>query len=88
MKRFFGMMPSSEVKTEKRFKVGVSKLIITIQAGENGWTILYADSSSEYKDEIDTVENNFNKAFEVLKKHFTDINEVKPNGFEKAERHF
>ena len=53
------MMPSSEVKREERFKVGVEQLTVTIQAGENGWTILCADSSSEYKDEVDTTDNNF-----------------------------
>lgn len=68
------MMPSSEVKREERFKVGVGQLTVTIQAGENGWTILYADSSSEYKDEVDTTDNNFKKAMEVLKTHFVDIN--------------
>ena len=76
MKRFFGMIPSSEVKREERFKVGVGQLTVTIQAGENGWTILYADSSSEYKDEVDTTDNNFKKAMEVLKTHFVDINKV------------
>lgn len=70
------MMPSSEVKREERFKVGVGQLTVTIQAGENGWTILYADSSSEYKDEVDTTDNNFKKAMEVLKTHFGDINKV------------
>lgn len=70
------MMPSSEVKIEERFKVGVGQLTVTIQAGENGWTILYADSSSEYKDEVDTTDNNFNKAMDVLKAHFGDINKV------------
>jgi len=76
MNRFFGMMPSSEVKKSKSFKVGVGQLTVTIQAGENGWTILFADSSSEYKDVIDTTENNFNKALYVLKTHFCDVNEI------------
>lgn len=74
MNRFLGMMPSSEIKREERFKVGSSQLSVTIQAGENGWTILYADSSSDYEDEVDTTDNNFNKAMEVLKTHFSDIN--------------
>ena len=74
MNRFFGMMPSSEVKKEKSFRVGTSQLKVTLQAGENGWTILYADSSSEYKDVVDSTENNFNKALEVLKTHFSDVN--------------
>jgi hypothetical protein len=76
MKRFMGMMPSSEVKKEKRFKVGVEQLKVTIQAGEKGWTILFADSSSEYKDIEDTTENNFNSALEQLNKHFSDINPI------------
>ena len=68
-----GMMPSSEVKREEIFKVGVGQLNVTVQAGEKGWTILYADYSSEYKDEDDTTENNFNKALDVLKNHFCDV---------------
>ena len=76
MKRFFGMMPSNEVKREERFKVGIGQLIVTIQAGENGWTILYADSSSEYKDESDTVDNNFDKAMKVLKAQFNNVNKA------------
>ena len=71
-----GMMPSNEVKREELFKVGVGQLTVTIQAGENGWTILYADSSSEYQDEVDTTDNNFDKAMKVLNSHFSDINKV------------
>lgn len=76
MNRFFGMMPSSEVEKEEHFKVGVSQLTTTIQAGKKGWTILYADGSSEYKDEINSTENNFNKALQVLKSHFVDVNRI------------
>jgi hypothetical protein len=76
MKRFFGMIPSSEVKKQERFKVGLAQSNVTIQAGENGWTILYADGSSEYKDEVDTTENNFNKAMDVLKTHFSDVTPI------------
>ena len=59
-----------------QFKVGVGQLIVTVQSGENGWTILYADSSSEYKDVVDTIENNFNEALDVLTTHFSNINEI------------
>lgn len=68
-----GMMPLSEVKKEERFKVGAEQLTVTIQAGKNGWTILYADGSAKYKDEVSTTKNNFNRAMEVLKTHFSDI---------------
>ena len=70
------MIPSSEVKREERFKVGMRQLTVTVQSCENGWTILYADSSSEYQDEIDTTDNNFDKAMKVLNSHFSDINKV------------
>lgn len=70
------MMPSNEVKREERFKVGMNQLVVTIQSCEKGWTILYADSSSEYQDEVDTIDNNFNKAMKVLNSHFGDINKV------------
>jgi len=70
------MMPSSEVKREERFKVGMNQLVVTVQSGENGWTILYADSSSEYQNKVDTTDNNFNKAMKVLNSHFGYINKV------------
>lgn len=75
MNRFMGMMPSKEVKMEKTF-IDDMGLKIIIQAGEKGWTILYADASSEYKDVLDTTVNNFNKALGVLKSHFPDIKET------------
>ena len=68
------MMPFSEIEISKRFKDDMG-LEVTIDAGPNGWTILYADSSSEYKDEIDTAENNFKKALEILKSHL-DVKEI------------
>lgn len=74
MKRFFGMMPSSEIKMQKTF-VDNYGLKITIQAGENGWTILYADSSSKYRDVVDTTENNFNDALACLRATIGEIKE-------------
>lgn len=64
------MMPTNEIQKEARYRVGVMKLVVTIQAGTNGWTIIYADGSTEYKDIADTVENNFNTAYNQLKTHF------------------
>jgi hypothetical protein len=69
------MMPSSEIKMSKMY-IDDLGLKITIDAGENGWTILYADSSSEYKDVVDTTLNNFDKALKVLKGHF-NVRELK-----------
>ena len=58
MKRFFGMMPSDKIKKEEHFR-DKSNLEIIIQAGENGWSILYADGSSLYRDETKDTEDNF-----------------------------
>lgn len=74
MRRFFGMMPASEVKLSKTYVDGIG-LKITIQAGPNGWTIMYADSSSEYKDVEATTEENFEEALSVLKGHFSELTE-------------
>lgn len=76
MNRFFGMMPTSEIKRMQSYKVGSEQLTVTIQAGENGWTILYADHSSKYSDQVDTTEGNFDKAMEVLKLDFDNITPV------------
>lgn len=72
--RLFGMMASKYVKIEKYF-LDDSNLSITVQAGEKGWTIIYADGGTEYKDVEDTPENNFNKAYMILKSHFSNITE-------------
>ena len=48
MDRFMGMMPSSEIEIEKRFDTG-NGFTVTIQAGPNGWTIIYADQSTKFK---------------------------------------
>lgn len=68
MKRMFGMMPSSEVEIEKRFK-DMSDLKITIQAGPHGWTIIFADSSAKYGD----CDNSSDVNFEVAKEIATEI---------------
>lgn len=69
MKRFMGMMPSSEIEFSKTFKDDLG-LQITIDAGKNGWTINYADGSTEYNDVVDTSGNNFQSALTLLKSHF------------------
>lgn len=61
MQRFFGMMPSSEVEIEKRYKDKCGD-DVKIQAGKHGWTITWPDYSSTFKDVDDTAENNFAEA--------------------------
>lgn len=64
MVRFCGMMPSSDIERQEIFK-DMSNLKIIIQAGVKGWTIIYADGSTDYADKVDTVNNNFNEALGV-----------------------
>ena len=68
MKRFMGMMPANEIEISKLY-TDDSGLKISINAGRNGWTIIYADYSSEFRDVEDTAENNFQSALTVLKSH-------------------
>lgn len=72
MRRFFGMMPSNEVKMTNKY-VTESGDKVVIEACEHGWTIIYADASTEFKDFDDTVQNNFDFALRVLKSRFNVV---------------
>lgn len=74
MQRFFGMMPSSEIAIEKVYKDKYD-LTISIQAGEHGWTVLWADGGSNYKDVDDTSENNFRAAYEFAVEKIGELTE-------------
>lgn len=60
--RFIGLMPSCEVEIIKSYQDN-NKLNIVIESGKNGWTIIYADQSTDYEDCKDTAQNNFDKAY-------------------------
>lgn len=64
MNRFFGMMPRNEIDKEETF-IDENNYKVTIQAGYNGYTIIYADGSSQYEDITCSTEENFNKAFRL-----------------------
>ena len=64
MRRFMGMMPSSEVEKRAVYKDKYGEEV-RIDAGPNGWTVYYVDYSTNYKDEVLTTEENFNNAYEV-----------------------
>ena len=76
MKRFMGMMPSSEIEKEERFKDKYG-LSIIIQAGKNGWTILYADGGSKYRDNTCSTEENFNEAYNTAKEDLGELTSAK-----------
>ena len=75
MKRFFGMMPSSEIEMTKKYE-DENGLIITIDAGPRGWTIIYADGSITYKDVDSTTEENFKEAYNFLSNEFNSLKEI------------
>ena len=68
MNRFMGMMSSSCIEISKDFK-DENGLKVHIDAGPEGWTIIYADHSSDYKDVNATSEDNFKEAFETASKN-------------------
>lgn len=64
-KRFFGMMPSSEISIHKEYKDQYN-LSIGIDAGVNGWTVRWADCSTTFRDVQNTAEANFNEAYKSV----------------------
>ena len=64
MNRFYGLMPSNEIEKEKYYKDS-NGLHVAIQAGPNGWTIIFADGTSEWDDVKDSTDMNFEKAYSV-----------------------
>lgn len=58
MKRFMGLMPSSEVEIERHYNEG-----IIIQAGKHGWTIIWSDQSSKWEDIDNEPSVNFEIAY-------------------------
>lgn len=77
MKRFMGMMPSDEIEKTVSFKEKLGT--ITIDAGPNGWTIIYPDGSTIWKDnEGAGTEENYKVAAAVVYTQFGTLEEIKP----------
>jgi len=70
MKRFCGMMPFDEIKILKHYSTDVGT--VTVQAGVNGWTVIFADGYTVFKDTVGTVESNFETAYMLLLKKIPD----------------
>ena len=78
------MMPSSEVTLERTYKDNEG-LRIRLQAGPHGWTVIYADGGTEYKDVDATPEENLEAAYQQALSHFselTDVTESQPKCYE------
>lgn len=64
MQRFMGMMPSSYIEINKDFR-SASGLKVHIDAGPEGWTVIYADGSTNYEDNVATAQENYERAYAV-----------------------
>lgn len=85
MKRFFGMMPMSEIERTEHF-VDENGLSVLIDAGPNGWTVRFADMSSKYKDESIGTEANFKNAYDVAVECVGKLTPVKTERKEETEK--
>lgn len=75
MERFYGMMPRDKVRVTRRFKTELG-LIVTIQAGTEGWTIIYPDKKCMWKDKFSTTSENYNEAKETLFSQYSNLTDL------------
>ena len=75
MDRFCGMMPSAEVEKVGRFKDCYGKLVI-IEAEQNGWSVIYIDGSTVYKDETLSTDENFTNAYDVANQQVGPLSNI------------
>lgn len=76
MKRFLGMMPVEEVTLQEEY-VSASGFTIIIQAGPNGWSVLYtADGSIDYCDEVNKDTINFQKAYDRVNENIGPLTKI------------
>ena len=59
IERLFGLLPIDEVKRQEHF-IDSHGFIYTIQSAESGWTIIYSDGCTKYKDEINSIDDTKN----------------------------
>lgn len=62
-----GFMPSNEITIEKVYKDKYD-LSVAIDAGPHGWTVIWADGSTSYKDNEDIDTNNFDEAYKLAER--------------------
>lgn len=76
MQRFFGIMPSSETEITKTFRDSPDGWRVTLEAGPNGWTLIFADGSAEYEDSSSGTEDNYDTAYNRLLSIFPEAIEI------------
>lgn len=72
MNRFAGLMPSNEIKKEKTYKTNDGHSV-TVQAGPNGWTVIWPDQGNNFKDNVADTEENFQTALVVVETYYPGI---------------
>lgn len=85
MRRFAGMMPVDEIKRTEIFKDKYGESV-RIDAGPNGWTVRYADMSSNYKDESIGTDANFKNAYNTATAYVGPLTPVKTERKEEIEK--
>jgi len=75
MKRFMGMMPSSEIKERRVYETPDGRRV-RIDAGPNGWTLHWADGGNDFKDVCATTEANMVEAVLHLMSVFPEAKQV------------
>ena len=76
MKRFFGLMPQSEIEREEILREKETGDQLRIQAGPNGWSVIYCDGSSTYGDDNSNTEINFKSAYMTAVKEVGEIENI------------
>ena len=84
MRRFAGMMPVNEIERTEIFKDKYGHEV-RIDAGPNGWTVRYADMSSNYKDESIGTDENFKNAYRVAVNRIGPLTPVKTRRKEETK---
>lgn len=64
MERFFGIMPSNEIKRQETHKDKYGRKVI-IQAGPKGWAVVLSDDSTIYRDDEAPTDDNFKTAYDA-----------------------
>jgi hypothetical protein len=75
MGRFYGLLPRSAIEIQKSFNDGNGS-VIRVEAGPTGWTVIWADRSTDFADVADSSLNNYNSAVSFAKQYFPDMVEI------------
>lgn len=84
MKRMFGLIAAKDVKIEKHFR-DPHGLPLFIQAADGGYSILFADSSTESSDNEKSATENYKMAYDRLTEIFGEIVEDEEDEYVEYE---